>query len=160
MDNTEQLLAQLRDIHLPAAVALAPWPFIRYVTLALIFLLCLGVVFLFWKHRQRQRSRAIFLRELRALQTGHDFASLSVLLKRIALYRYPADNVGSLEGEAWLAFLDRTQLKNTSPPFQSDIGRLLLVLPYQAHSTQENCLQEDRAILWTIIEAWALKNYL
>ena len=184
MDNSEQLLAQLRDIHLPAAIQAWPGAPMRYVTLAVILSLILIVAFLFLQYKQKQKCRANFLAQLQALQTAGNFAEISTLLKRIAIYKYPKENVGSLKGESWLAFLDRTNTKNAEPKFQSKIGRLLLELPYQTSllpqiesssqrklGSTSSTVRLDPSFRWDdeinkkitvlnkIIENWLLKNY-
>jgi hypothetical protein len=158
MDNTEQLLSQLRDIHLPAAIQAWPWATGRYIILGCFICLLALSIFIFWRYKQRQRRQGRLLHQLRILQQQNDFAEISTLLKRIALYSHPKANVGSLEGEAWLAFLDQSTIKNTEPQFQSDIGRLLLELPYQSgYSLSEN--PEAITKLHKIIETWIIKNY-
>ena len=56
----------------------------------------------------RHWQRNAYRREaLRALETA-DGRDISAILKRAALAAFPREQVASLNGAAWLAFLDRT----------------------------------------------------
>jgi len=131
MDNTEQLLSQLKDIHLPNAVNMTAWPLGRSILLSVVFLIVITGLIFFWRRKIKANRRAKLLAQLHELYTKKDFAGLSVFLKRVALRAYPLENIGSLQGQEWLAFLDRTDEKNAEPRFQSKVGELLLALPYQ-----------------------------
>ena len=56
------------------------------------------------RHRQRNAYRREALREL----ASADARDISAILKRAALAAFPREQVASLSGPAWLAFLDRT----------------------------------------------------
>ena len=71
-------------------------------------------------------------------------AEISILLKRIAIMRFPQQNPHALFGEKWLAFLDSTG-KTTS--FTSGHGRALL------DSYQKKPLQ-NRDELFSLIKQW------
>ena len=98
-----------------ALLALAGWQFIKI-----------------W-HQRRLQSH--ILEELDALQ-GHNPAEIatgvSTLLRRVALMRYERNQVASLSGSAWLAFLDST---GGSGAFSDGVGHVLATAPYAAHDT-------------------------
>jgi preprotein translocase subunit YajC len=178
MDNTEQLLSQLRDIHLPTAINAWPWTPLRYVSLAIILILLIIAGFLFWRHREQRKRQKKFLNQLQALQADNNFSEISTLLKRVAIHYYSKEKVASLQDEEWLAFLDRTNAKNSEPKFQSEIGRLLLTLPYQQNiviparsprrgkagiqemniASLQNSKETQTKKLVAIIQQWILKN--
>lgn len=132
--NTEQILAQLRDIHTPNRLSwwpLAPgWFAVALVALGFIAWFMYG----YRQHRQKMQRKQGILQHLHRLQ--YDLAEdqyplvyqdLSTLLRRIALLTHERIEVAHLTGEEWLNFLDaqcQTQL------FSRDIGRLLLTAPY------------------------------
>lgn len=122
--------SQLRDIHTPAPVSWWP-PALGWWALALLLLLLFAFTLWEWKRYQRNRWRRSALKELARLRDeGRDqvVREMSVLLRRVAISRYPREEVASLTGEAWLAFLDRPMGEES--PFQSGIGRILLHGPY------------------------------
>lgn len=115
MNDTQALLAQLRDVHPPAPVSWWPpapgWWIVLVVTLLIIAIAL-------WLVRQR-RAMAVHAAALRRLdeiqghyQNNGDDAQLaqavSILLRRFAVINFPHHNIGGLHGKAWLAFLDRT----------------------------------------------------
>ncbi|CAK0770601.1 conserved hypothetical protein [Gammaproteobacteria bacterium] len=134
-------LSQLHDIHLPAPISWWP-PALGWWLLAFLVSVLIGLgVWLLRRHRA-ERWRRTALAELAQLRrrhqagtvTAHDTVrSLSVLLRRVALTRFPRSEVASLNGEAWLTFLDGANgpLRDEQP-FQKGIGRVLVATPYMA----------------------------
>lgn len=127
-------LSQLRDIHLPAPVSWWP-PAPGWWLLAAIALLAALGLYIRHRLRRRNRWRRLALSELARLRRIHaaqpsaaPLGELSVLLRRVAVSRFPREEVAALSGDDWLAFLDRGLDGGT--PFQSDSGRLLAVSPY------------------------------
>jgi len=108
-------LAQLRDIHLP------PWPTVwppapGWWVLA-VLAVCLGALLIrvavrYYRRRQRQRRIIAALYQARdnyaAYDTPRFAAEVSMLLRRVALHRFPRQQVASLIGTDWLEFLDQT----------------------------------------------------
>lgn len=123
-------LAQLRDIHLPAAVDW--WPPAPGWWLLGILLLALVGAMLAWalRRHRRRRYRRVAMREVDALYArwqqhsdGHIFLrELNQLLKQAALSAFPASRVAALNGTEWLAFLDSTL---AHPQFDSTATRAL-----------------------------------
>lgn len=136
MDPLGTQALQLRDIHLPPA---PPWwppaPGWWLLGLLLVILLAVALRWLLraWRqHRRRQQLRAMLDEIERGLSTQpapQRLAALSALLKRVALQRYRDASVGSLSGNAWLAFLDRT---GGGGAFSNGPGRVLAEGAYRA----------------------------
>ncbi len=131
-----QELAQLRDIHLPASIGW--WPCAPgWYLLATIFILAfLITVFFLCRYHVNGRARREGLRLLTTYLQQYQrdansqciAARLSELLKRVALVYFPRDKVASLQGKAWIAFLN-----NTSKGLDFTlVERELLEAPYQA----------------------------
>ena len=106
-------LAGLRDWHLPEPVSWWP-PAPGWWLLALLGL-ALGLVLVRWWLRRRRDAAPMraALAELAALRArlGPDLdarafaAAVSSLLRRLALVRYPRDQVAAVSGGDWIAFL-------------------------------------------------------
>ncbi len=129
----EEILADLRDIHLPALEAgagstdLVLWPVFPVIAAAL-FVTCLV-----W--RRRSMWRRDFFHDLcqieHAVGTGGEregWARLAVLLKRLAIQRQGRQSVARLHGEPWLRQLDDLIGGDL---FTNGPGRGLLTFPYR-----------------------------
>lgn len=154
MNGTPAELLQLRDIHVPGEPPLWP-PAPGWWLLALAGLLLLAVM-LRWlwrrwrKARFRRRVMAEFAQLSAEAQAARLVAGLSVLLKRVALARYPRAEVASLCGADWLAFLDR---HGGGGGFAQGAGTVLADGPYAAS------LEEvDRDALIKLGKSWVRKN--
>lgn len=116
MQQATDPLAELRDIHLPAAIETWP-PAPGWWLLAGLAIVSLAALAL-WGYRKwrANRYRREALRELHVLQANwqqdqDDHAYLDALqhlLKRVALTSFPRESVASLTGEAWVQFLDQS----------------------------------------------------
>jgi len=141
-------LSQLHDIHLPAAVSWWPPAPGWWVVLVLV-LFAAGLVYMLYARRRRNRWRAKALAELARLRDAAPerlLRDLSVLLRRVAISRFPRHDVAALTGEAWLAFLDRSL--GDAEAFQSGAGRVLLSGPYASN------VEVDTASLLALCERW------
>lgn len=124
-------LSQLRDIHLPGAIAWWP-PAPGWWALLGVILLGLGV--LWWRHRQRFRERAA-LRGLKAvaqaLAAGTEpvvcIQRISMILRRFAMSLEGRAPVAGLTGEHWLGYLDSRWGRDE---FSAGTGRVLIFGPY------------------------------
>ena len=106
-------LSALRDIHLPEPVSWWPlaagWWVVIGIALASVLVALL-------RDRTRRRLRASALDEVERLaarcRQGTDSSrlatGLSVLLRRVALVRFPGQGVAAMHGDAWTTFLGRT----------------------------------------------------
>lgn len=129
------LLKQLHDIHLPPPIPVWPLAPGWYVLGLFIISLLLICSYRYWRHLKKQAYRKWALRELQRIQQGYDqeplsyLSAISTLLRRIAITAYPQQTVASLQGQAWLAFLDRTGKTNQ---FSQGVGKILADAPYQS----------------------------
>lgn len=151
-------LSQLRDIHLPAPVSWWPPAPGWWLLAAVALLAALG---LYARHRLRRRNRwrRLALSELARLRQGHEsqppaalLGELSVLLRRVAVSRFPRDEVAALSGDAWLAFLDRGL--DGGATFQPDSWRLLAVSPYMPNA---DIGSPELLTLFDLAERWLNK---
>lgn len=113
----------LRDIHLPQAPGWWPPAPGWWLVAVLVAMAVALIAALLWRTVRRRRALArLFDTEVAAAPAGPErVAAISALLRRAALGRDPA--AAALEGEAWLAYLDRDAAE---PAFDGAAGRLLL----------------------------------
>jgi integrase len=113
----------LRDIHATAAPSL--WPPAPGWWLLAALLLAAGVALALWRRARARRRRRILQLFDEALAAAANapaqVAAMSALLRRAARRR--DRHADTLQGEAWLAFLDAN---DSSRPFTRGDGRLLL----------------------------------
>ncbi len=147
---------QLRDIHLPPTPD--PWPpapgWWLLAALLLILVTWIGLVAARRLRRRRRRRRILALlrefdRTLGPDQDARFAAEVSALLRRLALTRYPREQVAGLTGEEWLAFLDR---HGGDGRFRQGPGRALIEAPYAPAG------RIDRQALLELAESWILHN--
>jgi hypothetical protein len=140
-------LSQLRDIHLPPPVPWWPPAPGWWALLAMVLILsALGGWIYVLRRRGRWRGAALEeLARLRGAAPELAFRELSVLLRRVAISRFPRHEAAALTGEAWLSFLDRG-LGGTE--FRSGAGRALLSGPYAREA------EWDAAALFDLCERW------
>lgn len=130
------ILQQLRDIHLPPPIT--TWPMAPWGWLLLLILLIASFVaaYKIYQHFKRQQFAKKLLFQLDRIQNLYTstpaaaIAELSVFLKRVCLTLFPRQEIISLQGDAWLAFLDKT---GKMAEFQQGVGRCLLTAPYEAN---------------------------
>ncbi|WP_295392650.1 DUF4381 domain-containing protein [uncultured Thiodictyon sp.] len=153
-------LAGLRDWHLPGPVSWWP-PAPGWWLIAGLALGALVLAVVLWR-RRRRRGAAVrtALGELHALRTQlgaglnpQGFAAkVSVLLRRLALTRFPRERVAGLSGADWLAFLDAT---GGGEGFSQGPGRVLAESPYRNPAAPTS---GDPAALADLAERWIRAN--
>src|SRR5271167_5027887 len=104
--STSPALNNLHDFYQPAPPAWTPQTIGWYVLFAIIGLAFVWMTIHWIRKWFANRYRREALREL-ALLPAEQF---STLLKRTALAAWPREKVASLNGEAWLNFLNETAL--------------------------------------------------
>lgn len=153
--NPDQLLQTLHDIQLPPEPHWWP-PAPGWWLVAILLLGLCGLTWVYMRRAwQRRCLRKTLLSQLRALFQQHAApqAECSKLLKRMALARFPAQQVAALHGEAWLHFLDRS---SASTQFSQGIGRCLLTAPYQPLTALPD---DTHRALKRLCERWIKQNY-
>jgi hypothetical protein len=145
-------LDQLRAIHLPEPIGAWPlaWGWLGLLVLAVLLLM--GGLYAGWCWYWHGRAKREALRLLAACEIQYRAdgnsqqasASLTQLLKRVALAYFPREQVANLHGEPWLMFLQSTSK-------QIDViaeREALLMCPYQADQSH------PVAGLFTVARAW------
>ncbi len=133
----------LRDIHLPDPVSW--WPPAPGWWLLFTLTIGTGLIIWFWRKSgfagRRMYQQA--LAELERIETRFGqqagerqvLENISVLLRRIAVSRYPRERVASLTGERWLQFLDSV---TGTGEFAQGPGRTLAEAPYNPALRADN----------------------
>lgn len=149
-----EALSQLRDIHLPEPVGWWPPAPGWWLLAASMIILIVGLWAWFVRRRRRNALYRSALAELESIRRRHArsadgealVADLSQLLRRVAISRYPQQEVASLVGTAWLNWLDRHL---NGQPFELGVGRVLVEAPYRpGHS------QVDSGALLALVGNW------
>lgn len=152
-----QALAELRDIHLPPEPAFWP-PAPGWWLLAMA--LAAGVVMLHRYLRARElrsRPRRVALSAIARLRARHAngepaanlIKEVAILLRQVALSRYPRKRVAGLAGYRWLEFLDSTA---NVQGFVDGPGACLMSAPYTRDA------RADLPALLALAEDWVRQN--
>jgi len=139
--NLPQLLDLMHGIVEPAAVSWLPQTDAWWVLLAWLLVVCLLGVGKWLKGRRKNLYRRASLRSLADIEMDAPGAAaeVSAILKRTALAAFPRDEVASLTGADWAAFLSRTaagdpRVADSAPAiaraaYQDDVSAAEIVEP-------------------------------
>ncbi|AJC48523.1 DUF4381 domain-containing protein [Allofrancisella guangzhouensis] len=152
--QTNNLLDQLRDIYLPARVS-QWWP-LAYGWWIVIGIFVVGLVliaFLFYRKKKRKIYKQSIINDFKATiqktlenKPQEVLQDISIYLKRVALQKFPNEDIKVLHSKAWIEFLD-TKLDNQE--FSKSSGRLLTD-SYKLQILETAELQE----IITVSEKW------
>ncbi len=131
----EDALAQLRDIHLPDPITWWPLAPGWYVLMCLMFIFALFIAYLDHRRRVHARAKNQALELLQVYKQQYEkenntqmtSARISELLRRVALVYYPRSEVASINGPAWIDFLNKTSKGIDFKPVQT----MLLESPFK-----------------------------
>jgi hypothetical protein len=132
-------LSNLKDIHLPPPIGFWPPAYGWFIITALILMLVVVALKRYMLYRKKRhlkqealsRIEAIRQQSLQNSNMAESAADISILLKQIALMRYPRVDVAAITQEQWLLFLNTHPGDVDFTPVKS----LLLEAPYQAEAT-------------------------
>ena len=148
----------LRDIHLPGSPDFWPPAPGWWVLAALVSGLAVWTAVLLWRQIKIRRQRRQILALLEQMERASDrtatpefLAKLSRLIRRLALMRFPHQEIASLTGQDWLRFLDSS---GGDGQFCRGPGRVLAQGPYM------RTLQEpvDGRALTRLVRHWIRQN--
>ena len=106
-------LDNLRDIVVPEPPSL--WPPAPEAWLLLVVVIA-AVTTVLYQWRRRRRANAYRRAGLSLLHEAGTVHEISVILKRVALAAFPREQVASLYGEEWAAFLSQTSGRRDFSP--------------------------------------------
>jgi hypothetical protein len=156
--NSENPLANLKDIHLPDAVSAWP-PAPGWWILAFLMLALLGwSIWTILKNYQQKHLLRVSITTLEQIEQDYKkhqnpqqlIRQYSSLLRRISLALFSRTEVASLTGQPWLEFLDE---QASTTLFKSEAGNLLLNAPYQRPEKSIEHLEQLNEAMTKWIEA-------
>jgi hypothetical protein len=156
MNPTAGPVLELRDIHaVPPPGLWPPAPGWWVLAILLTVLLVLGILWLRGRyHARRFRNKALLELDDITNRNKDNYAGLiaetGIWLRRVALQRYPQEEVASLTGSEWLEFLDAT---GGGGEFCNGAGQVLETGPYRQRV-------QDVAVdsLLALARSWGVKN--
>ncbi len=124
--DTNTLLSQLKNIHQPNGVSLFPIAPGWYILAVLIIAITAGL--LWWilvRHKYKRQKLQIYtlLTDIQNNNSAEMLSEVSILIKRVAIIKFPTEPVHTMFGDSWLQFLDRT---GKTHQFTSGVGRQIL----------------------------------
>ena len=136
MSNATELLAQLRDIRIPAP---PPEPSLWPVLAALLVLL-ITFGYLAW-HLLRRRNRwatdaLVRIKNIQQQNADNAVEEYAYLLKQIAVTVKDESGIRQLHGQDWLQFLDRFFSTHF---FSTDAGQIFGDSLYRQSTIKEDC---------------------
>lgn len=152
--QTNDLLAQLKDIYLPARVS-QWWPLAYGWWLLLGLIVLTFIIFLIILHYRKKRNSYKdsivndFRRTIEETQQNKPkeaLQNISVYLKRVALQKFPNQEIKTLHGEQWLEFLDSKMKKQNFKNTKAN----MLANSYRAIELDRQTLNE----ILTVAEQW------
>ena len=144
----------LRELPLPAPVSYAPQTIGWLVVLLLMIALGAMFAWIAWRRYERGRYRREALAELDGIEQRlkHDkaaLANIAPLIKRTALAAAPREQVASLSGAAWLAYL-----RKAHHSFDDESGALLHTSTYAPHTALDSITPQQTDRLVNAARAW------
>ena len=137
-------LDELHDFYAPPPPSWVPQTVGWYVLFALIALALVWLSFRAVRHWLVNRYRREALRQLDGLSPDQ----FSALLKRVALVAWPREKVASLNGEAWLNFLNETSGQSIFREAPANRLEVLALRPEAAISADEARALRQVAAYW------------
>ncbi len=149
-------LQGLHDIHLPTNPGFWPLPPGWWIVLGVIILFCIVITIWWWrKHCWKQYILTQVEAEINKPDTNlsQQLAGLSAIVRRVALRRYPREQVATLHGQNWLDFL---QKNSKSRHFDRNILQPLADSIYQLKPGTALLTKEDPLVQFII--KWIQEN--
>jgi hypothetical protein len=130
----EQVLQNLKDVHLPDAIGYWPLAVGWYVVIGLCLLLIFGTTIFVIQYRRKTKAQRLAIKRLKEIEVSYRDAmdasatayQLNMLLKQVSFAYFPRAAIAPLFGEPWLQFLG-----------EPEWGKQLSELTYQKTATQD-----------------------
>lgn len=156
LNETQSAMASLENLHdivMPKAVPWWPpapgWYVLSAVAAGLAIYFAIRAILCYRRNAYRREAIAMLL--IASADTSSLTSEVAELLKRTALSAFPREQVASLTGEGWLAFLDRT---GATKDFSQGPGRFLGGGQYGVDALSES----ESAALMSVAGSW-IRNH-
>lgn len=155
MTNAAANLDRLHDIIVPAPVSWWPpapaWYWVLGLVLVLVLVLAIRALIHWQRSCYRREALAELSRIEQRLHSPTDRAAillaLAELLKRVALTAFPREQVATLTGAPWFAFLDRTA---SGLSFSDGLGMAWETSVYDRRAADTLDGQKLQCLTWSI----------
>jgi hypothetical protein len=108
MDSSTSL-DQLKNVHLPDAVSIFPLANGWYILIGLILIIMAALIGLkFLKRKNYKKQVYAILADIEKNLPEETISEVSILIKRVAIMKFPEEPVHTMFGTKWLEFLDKT----------------------------------------------------
>ena len=159
--DSEELLAQLADIHLPAEISYWPPAFGWWILALLLLISGSFATRKLYEKAERRKACQYALAELENCLEKLDESAgqkkllryvndVNTVLRRVALAKFPESNPGSLVGETWIAFIRRT---GNSSQLDDKLSAAL------SHGRFRKQIEVDSQALNQMARSWILSVY-
>jgi Domain of unknown function (DUF4381) len=166
-ERINKALQTLHDIAEPVTPAFwPPAPGWYFVFVAVLLLIALAAV-RSWRRWQAGAYRRQALRELAALRdSAHSISpqqrigALATLLRRVALYGAPRENLASLSGDAWIDYLSKHSKHSMARP-NDGVAKLLSLGPYAKLAADEQggkSQRDDMDAAFAYVAEWIAQH--
>ena len=150
-----QELAKLQEIALPESISYFPQTPAWYILFAIIITFILFILWKKYQHYKKNLYRKAALIELSIIKQEKSYQTIPVLVKRVALVFAKRDEIAPLNNKSWLAFLNKSY---KGDGFNSDAGKLLLLLSYSSPPKISQYGQGEIEALFNLISKWIKKH--
>lgn len=154
------LIHGIDEIILPEAVSWWPtapgWKVLAIIIVILLLFICVRWMKRWWRNRYRREAlrQLVQVQHHAGKQLQEVVAVLPYYLKVTALQAYPRQDVASLSGDNWLAFLDK---QYSGAAFSEGIGRKLLAVAYLPQD-QWQLSEKDSEALISMSRLWITRH--
>ena len=148
--QTQDPLAQLKDIHAPTEVSVWPleWGWWLAIAILLIVLVILAIAaFRRYRFYQARREALASMQTINADQPDWP-AKMNTLLKRTAISYFDSHRVASLHGMAWMAFLHSTLPQKHWQRYRDGLSTLSDVLYRKSSDTGDFNACQSACVGW------------
>lgn len=134
MNNLQELLKDLRDIHEPEAIAFWP-PAIGWWLLPIIIITLVIAFYWWWKHAKTPDYKKLALQELKNVVTDFNIqknkqkaaGEIALLIRKVMVAKFGNQKIAGMIGDEWLSYLDEISKTNS---FTSGAGKIIVSVPY------------------------------
>lgn len=139
MNELQELLKDLKDIHEPTAVSIWP-PAIGWWLLPIIIALLIFIIVWWWKRAQTPNYKKLALLDLKNIETNYQIqknskataGEIALLIRKAMVAKYGNQKIAGMIESEWLAHLDNVSQTDL---FTNGAGSAIVIAPYTKESS-------------------------